>query len=76
MILTISPNPASDFIKIYSSKNMLNLKVYDASGKKMVSQRLTNGYTQINISRFAKGMYTITAESDGVTMETSKIMKQ
>lgn len=31
---------------------------------------------EVNISRFAKGIYTIVAERNGITIETNKIVKQ
>ncbi|MEP6594344.1 MAG: DUF4331 family protein [Ginsengibacter sp.] len=75
-ILTISPNPATNNIRIYSSEVSLNIHLYDVNGKKLMSQKLTAGYIQFNISRFAKGVYSIVAEKNGVTIETSKIVKQ
>ncbi|MEO6455027.1 MAG: DUF4331 family protein [Ginsengibacter sp.] len=75
-ILTISPNPASDYINIYSTQNLLNIHIYDMNGKKMLSQRLTDGSAKINVSRFSKGVYTIVAENNGVKIQTTKIVKQ
>jgi hypothetical protein len=75
-LLTISPNPASDFITVYSSRNTLNLHLYDVAGKRVLLHKLTDGSAQINISKFAKGIYTLVAEKDGLTLESSKIVKQ
>ncbi len=75
-ILTITPNPTSNFIKIYSSQPSINVNLYDANGKKLMSQKVTDGITTMDLSRFAKGVYTIVAERNGVTIETNRIVKQ
>ncbi len=75
-ILTITPNPATNFINVYSSENTFNIHIYDVSGKKLLSQKIINGSAQVNISSFSKGIYTLVAENKGVTIETKKIIKQ
>ena len=75
-ILTISPNPAKDYIKIYSSQGDVNVEIFDASGHKMISRKLMIGDNRLDISRFTKGVYTIVADKNGSRLETSKILKQ
>jgi hypothetical protein len=75
-ILTITPNPATSFIKVFSSQSPLNISVFDQSGKKVASHMLTDGMLQINISGLAKGSYTIVAGKDGQRLETTRIIKQ
>lgn len=75
-VLTITPNPASSFVKVYSSASPLNINIYDQSGRKVASQVLTNGMVQFNISGLAKGTYTVVADSKGERIETKQIVKQ
>jgi hypothetical protein len=75
-VLTITPNPASSFVKVYSSSSPLNISIYDQSGRKVASQVLTNGMIQFNISGLAKGTYTVVADSKGERIETKQIVKQ
>ena len=75
-LLTIIPNPAINFVKIYSSQSPVNINIFDQGGRKVAAQVLTNGMLQIDISRFAKGAYTIVAEDKGERIETKRIVKQ
>lgn len=75
-ILTVTPNPANGYIKVYSSQNNLNVHIFDGAGKKVATQMLTNGYIQFNISHLSKGVYTVVAENDGKKVETTRIVKQ
>ncbi|MBC7650812.1 MAG: DUF4331 family protein [Deinococcales bacterium] len=75
-IITVTPNPATNFININSSQSNLNIGLYDANGKKVAAKLLTNGTAQIDISNLSKGTYIVIAESDGITIATKKIVKQ
>jgi len=73
--ITISPNPAANFINISTTQN-LQITVYDALGRKVLSRAVTTGNTQLNIASFAKGVYTVVAESNGVQVNNKKIIVQ
>lgn len=76
-IISISPNPASSFININSSIDNIQVSVYDAVGKKVVSQKLIGGAAQINIGSLPKGVYTVIASDNaGTRVDTKKIVKQ
>ena len=75
-IFTITPNPASDVIHIYADQKSLMVSLYENGGRKVLTQLVTNGTTDINISRLAKGVYVLIAEKDGVQMEAKKFVKQ
>ncbi|HVK96347.1 MAG TPA: DUF4331 family protein [Flavisolibacter sp.] len=75
-VFTVSPNPATDFIKIQSTETGLNIRMYDQSGKQVAAKQLTNAMNEIDISRLPKGVYVIVAEKDGVQIETRKVVKQ
>lgn len=59
--ITVYPNPASDFIKINTDKDVV-LKIYSANGA-LVKQRKTVNKT-LNISDLSNGNYIIQIEND------------
>ncbi|TDH28886.1 DUF4331 domain-containing protein [Segetibacter sp. 3557_3] len=74
-MLTIAPNPATDYFNVYTKEQGINISLLDNSGKRMASKVITSGSAQFDISRFAKGMYMIVAERNGVRVETIKVVK-
>ncbi|MDQ6813492.1 MAG: T9SS type A sorting domain-containing protein, partial [Bacteroidota bacterium] len=74
--ITVYPNPATNFVRVYSQQANLTADVFDANGKKMASRFISNGFTEFNVSRFPVGTYLIVIQSNGVRIETKKIIKQ
>lgn len=74
-LITVTPNPASNFIKVYTTQSPLSVHLFDAGGRKMASQIIVNGVGEFNISRFNRGSYILVAERNGVRIETKKIVK-
>lgn len=63
--LAIFPNPTSEYIVIDWDANMYTyLKVYDATGQEIVSLMRTGGRTQLDVSDWTSGTYTV--QIDGV----------
>ncbi len=75
-VLTITPNPATTFIKITSTTDNLQIYVYDAAGRKVASQKLNGSSAQINISSLPKGVYTVIADNNGTKIDSKKIVIQ
>ncbi len=75
-VLTITPNPATTFIKITSTTDNLQINVYDAAGRKVASQKLSGGSVQINVSSLPKGIYTVIADNNGTKVDSKKIAIQ
>ncbi|HEY2728279.1 MAG TPA: T9SS type A sorting domain-containing protein, partial [Parafilimonas sp.] len=75
-VLTITPNPATTFIKITSTTDNLQIYVYDAAGRKVASHKLSGSSTQINISALPKGIYTVIADNNGTKVDSKKIVIQ
>jgi hypothetical protein len=59
--LGIYPNPVSDILNIRTEDEVLNVTVYDVSGKS-INTRVNNN--QIDVSTFIKGMYIINIVTD------------
>lgn len=55
--ITISPNPASDFITISGLTEMYAVNIFDVTGKLIESRLLKNSNTSINISGYENGIY-------------------
>ena len=75
-VITVTPNPASNFININSTESNLNVTLYDGSGKKIATKTLNGGTARFDISNLAKGTYIVIAESNGATVATKRIVKQ
>ncbi len=74
--ITVTPNPASNFININSTQSNLNITLFDGTGKKVATKALNGGTARFDISNLAKGTYIVIAESNGVTVATKQIVKQ
>lgn len=59
-VLNIYPNPCKDFVKIvYNASNNANISVFDMYGNKVSERSINpNSTTDINVSEYAKGIYT------------------
>jgi hypothetical protein len=75
-IFTVTPNPATNFINIYTSDLGLRINLFDANGKKVASNVMSSGSLQLSLSGLSKGIYMIVAEKDGVRVQTTRIVKQ
>lgn len=75
-LITVTPNPASNFIKVYSNQVGIRVHLVDESGKRLMTQLLTTGNGEFNISRLAKGVYIVVAENNGERVQTTRVVKQ
>ena len=75
-VITVTPNPASNFIKVFASQSPLNVYIYDADGKKVASKVLTSGTVQFDITNLSKGTYIVVAESNGTRVSSKTVVKQ
>ena len=60
--ITVSPNPASDHIRVCWEKeqeNTMDIKVYDANGKLMISKVNISSCDRIDVSGISSGLYFI-----------------
>jgi hypothetical protein len=75
-VITITPNPASNFININAATDNLLVNVYDAAGRKVVSQKMAGKSAQINIAYLPNGVYTVIVYDNDVKIDSKKIVKQ
>ena len=74
--ITVSPNPARDFINVYASGDDMKAYLCDASGKRLSSYALNKGSVRIDISKLPIGTYTVVFEKNGTTTDVQKVVKQ
>lgn len=71
--LTMFPNPANSFVKIQSDKQIEELRIYDLSGKLILSQEFYNKNCVIDVSTLHKGLYVMQAKM-GKRIENIRLM--
>jgi hypothetical protein len=76
MVLTVSPNPATSYITINSTIQNVQISIFDAYGRKMLTQRLIGSSKQVPVASWTKGIYTIIAEDKGLRIDSKKIVIQ
>ncbi|WP_315094068.1 DUF5074 domain-containing protein [Chryseobacterium timonianum] len=57
----IYPNPVTDILYIKTQEKVVNVSIYDASGK-FINTQVNNG--QVNVSMLPKGIYILKAKTD------------
>lgn len=70
--ITISPNPASDVLNVFSSENVLSVSVYDMSGKKLETPYKEN---KINVSSLTPGNYIVNIKTKKQSVSRKFIKK-
>lgn len=68
----IYPNPVTDILTVKTQDKIINISVYDASGKLMNTQ-FNNG--QIDMSMLVKGMYILKAVTDKAVYQQKLVKK-
>ncbi len=78
--IEISPNPANEFVKInikgLSQGESLQFKLLTAEGKVILDESLKNETTQLNISKFNKGVYLYQIRKKNEIISTDKLILQ
>ncbi len=74
--ITVTPNPASNFINVYTTERNINVSLVDGAGRRLVVMKMESGNGQINIAKLPSGIYTVVAENSKTIIGTWRIMKQ
>ena len=69
---TIYPNPVSDILNIKTQDEVLNVMIYDISGRQ-INTRINNN--QIDVSDLTKGFYIINVVTDRASYQQKFIKK-
>ncbi|MEZ0129179.1 T9SS type A sorting domain-containing protein, partial [Flavobacterium sp. LBUM151] len=70
--LGIYPNPVSDILNIKTQEEVLNVTVYDITGKS-INTKVNNN--QIDVSSFTKGIYIINIATENASYVQKFIKK-
>ncbi len=65
--ISVSPNPASDYLRISNLKESTMFKIYDLTGKKLFEKELDATNRTIDISNLAVGTYLLNYGANSVT---------
>lgn len=71
----IYPNPVSDILNIDSASKIRSVKIYDLSGKNVLTEVLNTNKPAINVSSLTSGTYVVTVESE-TGLQSAKIIKK
>jgi hypothetical protein len=74
-LITISPNPTYSIFKIEYPMNGANVILYNSFGQKLLTSKIENQTSLINISQYPKGIY-IAEIKDDKTSYRVKIIKE
>ncbi len=70
------PNPVKDVFNIEAQGKIKSVKVFDVTGKQLLTKDLNEAKSQIDFSRFNAGVYVVTTQlEDGSTTSTKVIKK-
>lgn len=77
-LIKITPNPASDFIKLLIPGNtgVINVSIINATGKIVYQQKITGELNNINLPHLASGYYHIQLLGEGVNYKQKIMVKQ
>jgi aspartate 1-decarboxylase len=73
-LLNVFPNPSNGIYTIDSGEN-LTISVYDAIGKLILTEKISEGKHKIDLSAFNNGLYTLKAEN-ATHSKTIKLIKK
>lgn len=73
--LKVYPNPVSDILNINSDPKIKSVRIYDLSGKNVLTQTVDANKPAINVSSLSSGTYVITAETE-TGLQSAKIIKK
>jgi hypothetical protein len=73
--LKVCPNPSANVTSILLPPGTFDIRVYDSAGKIRMQEYNRSGRTQLDVSGFASGVYTLVATQPGATYRTSFIVQ-
>jgi N-acetylneuraminic acid mutarotase len=73
-VVRLYPNPAYSLIRIYNCKADYVFNLYDATGKKVIAQTLSNERSDINVAIFPRGIYYFSISIPGKKSVTGKVI--
>lgn len=72
----VYPNPAKDVLNVNADIKVAQIYVYNASGQRVFEQKAASKSSQIDVSKWANGVYVIQIIDDKGNVRTSKLIKE
>jgi len=70
------PNPVKDIFNIEAQGKIKSVKVYDVTGKQLLTKDLNEVKSQIDFSKFNAGVYVVTTLLEDGTSTSTKVIKK
>jgi hypothetical protein len=70
------PNPVKDIFNIEAQGKIKTVKVYDITGKQLLTKDLNDAKSQIDFSKFSAGVYVVTTLLEDGTSTSTKVIKK
>lgn len=70
------PNPVKDIFNIEAKGNIKSVKVFDITGKQLITRELNEAKSQIDFSKFNAGIYVVTTTLADGTSTSTKVIKK
>lgn len=74
--LSVSPNPASNLVKVQGMLAGSRMQLFDANGKKLTEFTAISTNQTINVSMYANGVYILRVQATDGSVSNVKIVKQ
>ena len=76
-LINVFPNPTTgEFILRTKQKDNSIIEIYNSIGQKLLSQKITEPETKLNLKEFADGIYFVKVFENGKSIYHSKLIKQ
>lgn len=79
LLLAVYPNPTMASVVLFTDKKSyenIEYHLFDFTGKKLLSQKITQSETQISLKNFNTAIYLLQILEGGKTIKTFKIIKK
>jgi bacillolysin len=76
--INVYPNPAENYIEIYNTVTLekITINLYDVTGKLIISKETSYYKDQIDMSKYAKGLYFVEVMNGDKRIFSTKVIKQ
>ena len=75
VIISVYPNPATDYIQIIGLKGMQKVEIFNTSGQIVYSKDAMANGLRVNVNNFAQGTYFVKVTANGKVVTKQIIVK-
>ncbi len=74
-VVKVYPNPVKDIVKIECSQASGNMSIVNKNGEIVYSAEITGQVSEVNMSNFSNGFYTVVIQQEGAKSNAVKFLK-